>query len=215
MDLITSVTVLLSLEGVISYVISSSSFILCKDKSMKPKLLEEDEQLGNIERFWQKVQVGGENECWPWLACSHRQKFYPIFTIKGKNIGAHRFSWELKYGKIPEHFNISHICLSNVCVNPKHLLLNKNRGNPVRSKLKTHCLHGHELKENFFIRKRRSGTYRICKTCNKRQCIGNNERRKLKRAGLKPKPETLPIPTSAPMNPSLIPGLANKSLAVM
>ena len=77
-----------------------------------------------LERFWAKVDVAGENECWLWTA-SVNSKGYGSFTIEPKkSASAHKISWALAYndGILPDaKGHVMHACDVRNCVNPKHL----------------------------------------------------------------------------------------------
>ena len=71
------------------------------------------------ERFWDKVDKSGE--CWIWTA-SVRGPGYGQCTIGHKKQGyAHRYSYTLAYGPIPDGHEIDHTCHVRLCVNPDHL----------------------------------------------------------------------------------------------
>ena len=76
------------------------------------------------KRFWAKVIK--TDECWLWTA-SKRAKGYGAFVWRssGKIIQgrAHRFSWELHKGPIPEDKCVLHKCDVPACVRPDHLFL--------------------------------------------------------------------------------------------
>ncbi len=102
--------------------------------------------------FWSRVDKSkGENECWPWAkTVSHDG--YGRYVLKGKYYLAHRTSYELTFGKIPDGLVIDHLCRNTKCVNPRHLEAVTNKTNILRGTArsaqnarKTHCKRGHPL----------------------------------------------------------------------
>ena len=77
------------------------------------------------ERFWAKVNKEGPDGCWEWLACKDKDA-NGRFTSNGENILAHRYSWILHNGAIPEGLLVRHKCRGK-CVNPEHLELGTNK----------------------------------------------------------------------------------------
>lgn len=84
----------------------------------------------HVARFNASYQVNPESGCWEWTAWIH-PKGYGVLPMggNGKKIRAHRFSWELKHGPIPEGLFALHRCDNRKCVNPEHLFLGDDGDN--------------------------------------------------------------------------------------
>lgn len=81
-----------------------------------------------IARFWRNVQKTPDG-CWIWSGnvASHG---YGRLGVPGRTqIRAHRLSWLIHRGDIPEHLTVCHSCDVPACVNPAHLRLDSQKGN--------------------------------------------------------------------------------------
>lgn len=80
-------------------------------------------------RFWRNVNK--TSGCWLWTGTLSPKGYGNIGLggRGGKHSGAHRVSWELHYGPIPEGLFVLHRCDVPACVNPEHLWLGTNRDN--------------------------------------------------------------------------------------
>jgi hypothetical protein len=75
-----------------------------------------------IRRFLSKVQVVGDSDCWNWTACRTR-KGYGRFHIAGQTRWAHRISYAIFVGDIPDELTVDHMCFNPSCCRPDHLRL--------------------------------------------------------------------------------------------
>jgi hypothetical protein len=84
------------------------------------------------ERFWRRVDKSGD--CWLWTAGLNAPGGYGVFRQGGRlpPILAHRFSWEMHFGPVPDEMCVLHDCDVNYppgdttnrrCVRPDHLHL--------------------------------------------------------------------------------------------
>lgn len=107
--------------------------------------------------------------CWRWKG-STAINGYGQFCFNGKQVVAHRASYELFVGEIPHGLVLDHLCRNRACVNPAHLepvtlVENSRRASLGKSRpKKTHCNKGHEFTpENTGL----AGGRRYCRECSR------------------------------------------------
>ena len=99
-----------------------------------------------VERFWEKVDKRGENDCWLWMATKDKKGYGRINTPHRIPVLAHRYSMMLHLKReIPSDIWVLHNCPggdNSSCVNPRHLwlgdALDNNRDMIAKGRFKHH-----------------------------------------------------------------------------
>lgn len=99
---------------------------------------------------------------------------YGQIGIDGRTHVAHKITYEMAFGPVPDGLELDHLCRVRACVRPDHLEAvthaeNCRRGDQGKHlAARTHCVNGHEYTaDNMFLRKGIRGVTRICRECGR------------------------------------------------
>ena len=86
----------------------------------------------DVRRFWSKVLINDLSSCWEWQA-SKTKTGYGYFGISRSNktsiLLAHRVSFAIHNGEIPDGMYVCHHCDNPSCCNPSHLFSGTQKQN--------------------------------------------------------------------------------------
>lgn len=80
-----------------------------------------------MRRYWDKINIKGEDDCWEWQASLNDG--YGQIRFEGKVKLSHQVSWISSNGPIPKGKCVLHKCDNRKCCNPKHLYIGTRSDN--------------------------------------------------------------------------------------
>ncbi len=81
-----------------------------------------------ISQILDKIKIGTETECWPWMGRKGGAG-YGLILYHDKASTAHRVVYQLLVGPVPTDKEVLHLCEHRLCCNPRHLLVGSHREN--------------------------------------------------------------------------------------
>lgn len=127
-----------------------------------------------------QYDVDPDTGCWIWQRALSDTGYGSVQMDNGKIGSAHRASYELHVGPIPEGMEVRHACHRRACINPEHLsvgtradnmrdMVAAGRENPW-GRAATECRRGHPFDEEntyHYIHSGDGGPRRMCRTCQR------------------------------------------------
>lgn len=134
--------------------------------------------------FLSRVEHKTDTECWRWKHGRNGDGYGIAWLPGGKSIKAHRLSYSLFCGPIPNNILVCHRCDNPICVNPSHLFLGTQKDNtqdairkgrrkdPPGTEINRHkkfCIRGHPLIQENIDLYNHQRRCRICKQIRRRK----------------------------------------------
>ena len=134
-----------------------------------------------MQRICQNIRICSDG-CWYWMGSLDHYGYGTLGASisKGKKtLKAHRLSYEMFVGSIPQGLHLDHLCSNKRCVNPEHLEPVTHSGNMQRMAMRrTRCKNGHPWVNTLRITKASGKVEQWCRECNKTRCAKQLAKRK-------------------------------------
>jgi hypothetical protein len=87
------------------------------------------EAVTNVDAFWSRVNIAGDDDCWNWTGAKTDRAYGIYAPLPGVLLRSHRVAYALHNKGIDESMVVCHKCDNPSCCNPNHLFLGTLKDN--------------------------------------------------------------------------------------